>query len=42
MATVKKEEIYLSNYDTFKEARARLLRFIDQVYNWTVPIGLDS
>ena len=33
MATLKKEEVYLSNYDTIKEARERLPRCLDQVYN---------
>ena len=33
MATLKKEEVYLSNYDTIEEARERLPRFLDQVYN---------
>jgi putative transposase len=33
MATLKNEEVYLSQYDTLEEARARLPYFIDQVYN---------
>ncbi|MBU0692628.1 DDE-type integrase/transposase/recombinase, partial [bacterium] len=33
MATLKKEEVYLSNYDTFEEAQVRLPYFINQVYN---------
>ena len=33
MATLKKEEIYLSNYQTFEEARRRLPHFIEDVYN---------
>jgi putative transposase len=33
MATLKKEEVYLSQYDTIEEARERLPRFIDLVYN---------
>ena len=33
MATLKKEEVYLTNYETFEEARARLPHFIDTVYN---------
>jgi transposase InsO family protein len=33
MATLKKEEVYLSNYDTLEEARARLPHFIEDVYN---------
>jgi putative transposase len=37
MASVKKEEVYLSNYDTLEEARARLPYFIDAVYNRRRP-----
>jgi len=33
MATLKKEEVYLSDYETLEEARERLPYFIDQVYN---------
>jgi transposase InsO family protein len=33
MATLKKEEVYLSNYETIEEARTRLPYFIDAVYN---------
>lgn len=33
MATLKKEEVYLSNYRTFEEAQARLPGFIEDVYN---------
>jgi transposase InsO family protein len=33
MATLKKEEVYLSNYDTLEEARARLPCFVGDVYN---------
>ncbi len=33
MATLKKEEVYLSNYDTLEEAQARLPHFIEDVYN---------
>jgi putative transposase len=32
-ATLKKEEVYLSNYETLEEARTRLPRFLDDVYN---------
>lgn len=33
MATLKKEEVYLSDYRDFKEAQVRLEYFIDDVYN---------
>jgi putative transposase len=33
LATLKKEEVYLSNYQTFEEAQARLPYFIEDVYN---------
>lgn len=32
-ATLKKEEVYLSNYETIEEARIRIPRFLDDVYN---------
>lgn len=32
-ATLKKEEVYLCEYETFKEARMRIGEFIEEVYN---------
>jgi transposase InsO family protein len=37
MATLKKEEVYLWDYETLEEARARLPYFIEQVYNHQRP-----
>ncbi len=33
MRTLKEEEVYLSDYETFEEARAQIGQFIDAVYN---------
>jgi putative transposase len=33
MKTLKYEEVYLNEYETFKEARENIERFIDEVYN---------
>jgi transposase InsO family protein len=33
MAALKKEEVYLSNYETIEAAQARLPYFIEDVYN---------
>jgi transposase InsO family protein len=33
MRTLKEEEVYLSDYETYEDARRQIGRFIDSVYN---------